>query len=246
MVGAPENEQNSKNRLLSVVVPVFNENKTIMRLINEVRIIDEVYEIILVDDCSTDGTKEIIQQIERENINNLQYPLITCLYHKVNRGKAAALKTGFKSASASIIVIQDADLEYSPKDYKILLRLITDSNYNIVYGSRFAGPHSIGILRSYIANKFLTFFTNILSQIHITDMETGYKMFKKDILKNITIKSKRFGIEPELTIKFAKLGCRIGEVPVVYTPRGYNEGKKIGVKDAIEAVWCIIKYRLFD
>jgi len=226
---------------LSIVIPVFNEKSTIeeiIRCVQAVKIsVDK--EIVIVDDNSQDGTREILETLKASNIK--------IYYHQKNMGKGAALQTGFSKAEGDIILIQDADLEYDPQDYSKLLEPILNGKADVVYGSRFlGGPHRILFFWHYVGNKFLTIFTNMLSNLNLNDMETCYKVFKKEILNKIKFKSKRFGFEPEFTIKVAKLKCRIYEVPISYSGRDYSEGKKIGWKDGIAAIFHIIKYKFFD
>jgi glycosyltransferase involved in cell wall biosynthesis len=225
---------------LSVIIPVYNEKNTIEEIIHRVLNVEIGLEkeIIVVDDCSQDGTREILEE--------LNHPNIKVCFHSKNQGKGAALQTGFSKAEGDIILIQDADLEYDPREYPILLEPILDGRADAVYGSRFLGsPHRVLFFWHYIGNRFLTTFSNMLSNLNLTDMETCYKAFKGEILKKITVKSKRFGFEPEITIKLAKLKCRIYEVPISYSGRDYNEGKKIGWKDGIAAIFHIIRFKFF-
>jgi glycosyltransferase involved in cell wall biosynthesis len=196
-------------------------------------------EIIIVDDGSTDGTGEILKRLKQ--------PDIKVVYHSRNQGKGAALHTGFSEAEGDIILIQDADLEYDPQEYPRLLEPILDGRADAVYGSRFlGGPHRVLYFWHYIGNRFLTAFSNMLSNLNLSDMETCYKVFKKNILGRITLKSKRFGFEPEITLKLAKLKARIYEVPISYSGREYSEGKKTGWKDGLAAVFHIIRFKFFD
>ena len=226
---------------LSIVIPVFNEKNTIEELIRRVQEVDVSLnkEIIIVDDGSNDGTPEILK--------SLKQPDIKVVYHSTNQGKGAALHTGFSEAEGDIILVQDADLEYDPKEYPKLLEPILDGRADAVYGSRFlGGPHRVLYFWHYIGNRFLTAFSNMLSNLNLSDMETCYKVFKKDILDRITLKSKRFGFEPEITLKLAKLNARIYEVPISYSGRDYSEGKKIGWRDGLAALYHIIRYRFFN
>lgn len=226
---------------ISIIIPVFNEKKSIEEIIKRVQAVDVGLEkeIIIVDDCSQDGTRQILEK--------LNYPNMKLFFHSKNKGKGAALQTGFSKAKGDIILIQDADLEYDPKEYHKLLVPILDGRADVVYGSRFlGGPHRVLFFWHYVGNKILTMLSNMMSNLNLTDMETGYKVFKKEILNKIKIKSKRFGFEPEVTIKFAKLKCRIYEVPISYSGRDYSEGKKIGWKDGIAAIFHIIRYKFFD
>jgi len=198
-------------------------------------------EIIIVDDASTDGTREIIEKIHQRQKN------VKIFLHDRNQGKGAALRTGFKSATGDIIIIQDADLEYDPREYPALLQPILDGRADVVYGSRFlAGPHRVLFFWHYLANQFLTFLSNVLTNINLTDMETCFKAFKRDVLEDITLKSNRFGFEPEFTMKVAKKKFRIYEVPISYSGRDYSEGKKITWKDGVAALYTMLKFRFFD
>ncbi|MGB8952632.1 MAG: glycosyltransferase family 2 protein [Candidatus Aminicenantales bacterium] len=225
---------------LSIVIPVYNEKHTIQEIVSRVQAVDVGLEkeIIIVDDCSQDGTHEILEKIKD--------PHIRIIIHSKNMGKGAALQTGFSEARGDIVLIQDADLEYDPKDYPRLMAPILDGRADVVYGSRFlGGPHRVFFFWHYIGNKLLTTFSNMLSNLNLTDMETCYKVFKKEVLSKIRLKSKRFGFEPEVTIKVAKLKCKIYEVPISYSGRDYSEGKKIGWKDGIAAIFHIIRYKFF-
>jgi glycosyltransferase involved in cell wall biosynthesis len=226
---------------LSIVIPVYNEKNTIEELIRRVQEVDVglIKEIIIVDDGSSDGTPEILK--------SLKQPDIKVVYHNTNQGKGAALHTGFSEAEGDIILVQDADLEYDPREYPQLLEPILDGRADAVYGSRFlGGPHRVLYFWHYIGNRFLTAFSNMLSNLNLSDMETCYKVFKKDILDRITLKSKRFGFEPEITLKLAKLKARIYEVPISYSGRDYSEGKKIGWRDGLAAFYHIIRFKFFN
>ncbi len=225
---------------LSIVIPVYNEKDTLNTLLTRVEAVDYEKEIVLVDDCSTDGTREIVENYK----NKKGY---TVLIHPHNRGKGAALRTGFAQASGDIIIIQDADLEYDPKDYGKLLEPILDGRADVVYGSRFlGGPHRVLFFWHYLGNMALTLLSNMLTNLNLTDMETGYKAFTRQVLESITLKCDRFGFEPEFTSKVSKRNFRIYEVPISYSGRDYSEGKKIGWKDGVAAIWYIIRFRLFD
>ncbi len=225
---------------LSIVIPVYNEKDTLNTLLTRVEAVDYEKEIVLVDDCSTDGTREIVENYK----NKKGY---TVLIHPLNRGKGAALRTGFAQASGDIIIIQDADLEYDPKDYGKLLEPILDGRADVVYGSRFlGGPHRVLFFWHYIGNMALTLLSNIMTNLNLTDMETCYKVFTRQVLESITLKCDRFGFEPEFTCKVSKRNFRIYEVPISYSGRDYSEGKKIGWKDGVAAIWYIIRFRLFD
>ena len=226
---------------LSVIIAVYNEKNTIEEIIRRVSDVDVgmTKEIIVVDDFSKDGTRKILE--------NLKYDNVKTFFHPKNKGKGAALKSGFSKAEGDIILIQDADLEYDPREYPKLLEPILDGRADAVYGSRFlGGPHRVLLFWHSVGNKLLTNLSNMFSNLNLTDMETCYKVFKKEILNKITIKSNRFGFEPEITIKLSKLKCRIYEVPISYSGRDYEEGKKIGWKDGVAALFHIIKFSFFD
>jgi glycosyltransferase involved in cell wall biosynthesis len=224
---------------LSVVIPVYNEYSTIRQLYAAVQATTTEKEIILVDDYSTDGTREILEQIPAENTK--------VIFHDRNMGKGAALRTGFKHATGDIIIIQDADLEYDPQQYPKLIQPILEGKADVVYGSRFVSGDYRRVLFFWhmLGNTFLTLLSNMLTNLNLTDMETCYKVFRRDILENITLEEDRFGFEPEITAKFAKLDLRIYEVGISYSGRTYSEGKKIDWKDGVAALWCILKYNLF-
>lgn len=234
--------------LISIIVPVYNEEKTVKKILEKINELDFwskntnlSKEIIVVDDKSIDGTVEKLKNLKNSGkIDNL-------IFHEINQGKGAAIRSGLKEAIGEIIITQDADLEYDPKDYSRLIKPIIDGKADVVYGSRFLGGTSDGHRVLYfwhrVANSILTLFSNILTDMNLTDMETGYKAFKKDSLKNITLKENRFGFEPEITIKLAKKRLRFFEVSVSYNGRTYEEGKKIGFKDGIRALYCLIKYK---
>jgi glycosyltransferase involved in cell wall biosynthesis len=225
---------------LSVVMPVCNEKDTIHEIIARVLKVDTGLEkeLVIVDDFSTDGTRDILGQLDN--------PGIKVFFHPKNMGKGAALRTGFSQAQGDIVLIQDADLEYDPREYPKLLEPILDGRADVVYGSRFlGGPHRVLFFWHYVANKMLTGFANLLSNLNLTDMETCYKVFKKDVLSRIRLKSDRFGFEPEVTIKVAKLKCRVYEVPISYSGRDYREGKKIGWKDGLAAIYHLLRYKFF-
>lgn len=232
--------------LLSIIIPAFNEEKTIHLIldkINSISLINSIEkEIVVINDCSTDKTEDVIKNFITEN------PNITINYtnHQVNQGKGAAIHTGIKQANGDFIIIQDADLEYDPNEYNLLLNPIINGHADVVYGSRFIGgkPHRILFFWHTIGNKFLTFLSNMFTNLNLTDMETCYKLFRSEIIKNIKLKEKRFGFEPEVTSKISKIkNVRIYEVGISYYGRTYEEGKKIGWKDGVWAIYCILKYR---
>jgi len=226
---------------LSVVIPVYNEVGTIKEIVSRVQAVDLEKEIIIVDDGSTDGTRELLQEI------TLSHENVRVLYHDRNQGKGAALRTGFEGATGDIVIIQDADLEYDPREYPVLLEPILDGRADIVYGSRFlGGPHRVLFFWHYLGNKFLTLLSNALTNLNLTDMETCYKVFRREVLNDIQLKSNRFGFEPEFTAKIAKKGFRIYETSISYSGRTYAEGKKIGWKDGVKAIFAIIWFRFFD
>ena len=226
---------------ISVVMPVYNEVDTIEEIISRVNSAAIDKEIIVVDDFSTDGTRQRLEEIIQGQDN------LKVLYHNRNKGKGAALRTGFASLTGDVVIIQDADLEYDPVEYPRLLEPILDGRADVVYGSRFlGGPHRVLFFWHYVGNKLLTLISNALTNLNLTDIETCYKVFKSEILKEIDFKSNRFGFEPEFTAKVARMKLRIYEVPISYSGRTYSEGKKITWKDGLMALFQIIWYRLFD
>ena len=226
---------------ISVVIPVYNEVSTIREIVARVQAVDLEKEIIIVDDGSTDGTREQLQDL------SLSQKSVRILYHDRNQGKGAALRTGFEAATGDIVIIQDADLEYDPREYPVLLAPILDGRADIVYGSRFlGGPHRVLFFWHYLGNKFLTLLSNALTNLNLTDMETCDKVFRREVLNDIQLKSNRFGFEPEFTAKIAKKGFRIYETSISYSGRTYAEGKKIGWKDGVKAIFAIIWFRFFD
>lgn len=230
-----------KTMNISVVIPVYNEIGTVEEIVSRVQDVALEKEIIIVDDASTDGTRERLMDIESTQEN------VKVLYHKRNQGKGAALRTGFKYVTGDIVIIQDADLEYDPKEYPVLLGPVLDGRADVVYGSRFlGGPHRVLFFWHYLGNKFLTLVSNAVNNLNLTDMETCYKVFRREVLGQISVKSNRFGFEPEFTAKVAKKGFRIYEVPISYSGRSYSEGKKITWKDGIVAIFAILRFRFFD
>jgi len=226
---------------LSVVIPAYNEKNTIEEILRRVQAADAGLEkeIVVVDDGSTDGTRDILKK--------LASPGVRVLLHEKNMGKGAALHTGFAQADGEIVLVQDADLEYDPREYVKLLEPILDGRADAVFGSRFlGGPHRVLFFWHYVGNRILTTFSNMLTNLNLTDMETCYKVFKKDILQKIRLKSRRFGFEPEITVKLAKMKCRVFEVPISYSGRLYEEGKKIGWRDGVAALFHILRYKFFN
>jgi len=225
--------------LLSIIVPVYNEEKTIAEVLRKVSCIDMVKEIIVVDDCSTDGTKEILAKVSDGKTRVFS--------HDINLGKGAAVRTALKHATGDIVIIQDADLEYDPQEYPKLINPIIEEKADVVYGSRFlGGPHRVLFFWHSLGNRVITTFANMLSNLNLSDMETGHKAFRREVVQKLDLKSNRFGFEPEITMKLAKARCRIYEVPVSYSGRDYSEGKKITWKDGLAALYHIIRFRLFD
>jgi glycosyltransferase involved in cell wall biosynthesis len=227
---------------LSIVIPVFNEEPTLSEIVKRVQATPYNKELIIVDDASKDRSREIILELAQE------YENIRTFFHDRNQGKGAALRTGFSQVTGDVVLIQDADLEYNPIDYPELLKPIERGVADVVYGSRLVGaaPHRVLFFWHYVGNKMVTTLSNMFTNLNLTDMETCYKVFKAEVLKDIKIKSDRFGVEPELTAKIARKGCRVYEVPISYDGRDYSEGKKITWRDGIAAIYYIIRFRYWD
>ena len=230
---------NSESFTLSIIIPCFNEINTIEEVIKKVKNTSiKSKQIIIIDDFSTDGTREYLESLKDKSI--------LVIFNEMNQGKGAAISKGFEFATGEISIIQDADLEYDPNEYQKLINPILQNKADVVFGSRFQGaePHRVVYFWHRLGNGFLTFLSNMMTNINLTDMETCYKAFRTEIIKSINIREKRFGFEPEITAKVARMNCRIYEVGISYYGRTYEEGKKIGWKDGIRAIWCILKYNL--
>ncbi len=247
------------NPKISIVIPAYNERGTVEEILR--RVLDTTIrkEVIVIDDCSTDGTRQILEAMAERQANHessapaqdggdpIELRDLRFFFQAPNQGKGAALRRGFAEATGEIALVQDADLEYDPRDYPILLEPIIDGRADVVYGSRFlGGPQRVHYFWHYVANRILTLLSDIFTNLKLTDMETCYKAFRREVLKGIQIKSDRFGFEPEITAKIAKHNWRIYEVPITYAGRTYEEGKKITWKDGVQALWCIIRFRLSD
>ncbi len=228
-----------KDPLLSVVMPVYNERDTIEEIIGRVVCVPLRIELIVVDDCSTDGTRDILARLQQER----RFKLVL---QDRNQGKGAALRRGFREVTGDLVVIQDADLEYSPEEYPDLIDLICAGRADVVYGSRFLGRHRVFMFTHYFGNRLLTTLTNVLYNTMLTDMETCYKVMRADVLRSMNLESNGFGIEPELTAKIFKRKYRVYEIPITYDGRGYEEGKKITWRDGITALWVLLKYRFTE
>jgi len=226
---------------LSVVIPIYNEQDTLDEIIEQVRAVPLEKHLVLVDDFSTDDTRDKLKRYEGDDDCNV-------LYHEKNQGKGAALRTGFAAAQGDLVIIQDADLEYNPAEYPKLIQPILDGKADVVFGSRFAGGQAHRVLYFWhtMGNRFLTLMSNVFTDLNLTDMETCYKVFKREVIKDIKIQENRFGFEPEITAKVARMkDVRIFEVGISYSGRTYDEGKKIGWRDGVRAIWCIVKYNVF-
>ena len=247
------------NPKVSIVIPVYNEKSTIDEILRRVLDTSIRKEVIIVDDCSTDGTRQILENMAARQANGeITAPAqdggdpivlreLRFFFQAPNQGKGAALRRGFAQATGEIVLVQDADLEYDPRDYPVLLGPIVDGRADVVYGSRFlGGPQRVHYFWHYVANRSLTLLSDICTNLKLSDMETCYKVFRKEVLKGIQLKSNRFGFEPEITAKIAKHQWRIYEVPITYAGRTYEEGKKITWKDGVQALWCIIRYKFGD
>lgn len=231
----------SSNKVLSVLIPVFNERDTIREVIERVKSVPVNTEIILVDDCSVDGTREILKNIAEEQ------PDLVIRFHDVNRGKGAAIRTALAEVKGDYVIIQDADMEYDPVEFPRLLAPIEQGVADVVYGSRFlGGPHRVLFFWHQLGNQFLTLLSNMLTDLNLTDMETGYKVFRTEVIKRMRLTTDRFGFEPEVTARCAQMRCRIFELPISYWGRDYDAGKKITWRDGLAAFWHIFKFNVLD
>jgi glycosyltransferase involved in cell wall biosynthesis len=225
---------------LTVIIPVYNEKQSIRDILERVLATGLAAEVVVVDDGSTDGTRDILAELDGQNG-------VRVIPHEKNQGKGAAVRTGLAAARGDVLLIQDADLEYDPRDYPTLLKPLEEGLAEVVYGSRFlGGPHRVAMFWHMVANKLLTFMTNVLYDTILSDMETGYKVFRRQVIEGMTLRARRFDFEPEFTAKVLKRKYRIFEVPISFNPRDYSEGKKIGLRDAFEAVWALLRYRFMD
>lgn len=227
---------------ISIVIPVFNERTTLPAVLERVASVSIDKEILIVDDGSTDGTREYLRDLANQPQDGIRI-----FFHERNRGKGAALRTGFREVEGDIVIIQDADLEYDPEDYPALLKPILDGRADVVYGSRFlGGPHRVLFFWHYVGNKILTLISNMLTNLNLSDMETCYKVFRSEVVRNLTFTSDGFAIEAEMTVKIARAGYRVYETPISYSGRDYSEGKKITWKDAFPTLWALIRHRFFS
>jgi len=255
----PQSSGDSRAPLISVTIPVYNERGYIEEILRRVQAVEINKEIIVIDDYSSDGTREWLLQLHRQQAagaqavpildgnSRLRIDNIRFLFQEKNQGKGAALRRGFAAATGEIVLVQDADLEYDPREYPKLLDPILDGRADVVYGSRFlGGPQRVHFFWHYVGNKFLTLLSNMLTNLNLSDMETCYKVFRREVLAGIQLKSNRFGFEPEITAKIAKGEWRIYEVPISYSGRSYEEGKKITWLDGVQALWQVLRYNLFD
>ncbi|HWS87085.1 MAG TPA: glycosyltransferase family 2 protein [Pyrinomonadaceae bacterium] len=235
----PEPQVNAPR--LSVVVPVYNEEATLGEVVEKLLALPRLLEVVVVDDCSTDGTREVARALAEA------HPQVRVARHERNRGKTEALRTGFRLTRGEIVIVQDADLEYDPAEIPLVIEPIVNERADVVYGSRFLVRRATRVLYfyHYLGNKFLTFLSNLLTNLNMTDIETGYKAFRGEVIRNMRITSSGFGFEVEVTAKVAKLGCAIYEVPISYYGRTYDEGKKIGLRDGLQALWLIFRFNLF-
>jgi len=226
---------------LSVIIPVYNEVNTIEQVLDRVRHVPIEKEIVVVDDCSTDGTRDRLKVLQQRDGD------LRLIFHENNQGKGAALRTGFQATTGNIVIVQDADLEYDPGEYPKLIAPILDGKADVVYGTRFAGGESHRVLYfwHFLGNKLLTLLSNVFTDLNLTDIETCYKVFRREVLQRIHLEENRFGFEPEVTAKVARLRVRVYEVGISYAGRTYEEGKKINWKDGLRALWCVLKYNLF-
>lgn len=225
---------------VSIIIPVYNENSTIEEILRRVKAEEIATEILVIDDGSIDGTRDILGNLDQDS-------QVRVILHDRNRGKGAAVRTGFQYATGEVFLIQDADLEYDPRDYPVLIKPLEEGIADVVYGSRFlGGPRRTVMFWHMVANKLLTFMTNLLYNTILSDMETGYKVFKREIVDGMKIHANSFDFEPEFTAKILKKKVRVYEVPISFNPRDYDEGKKIGMRDAFQAVWTLLKYRFVD
>lgn len=233
---------NAQSNLMkvSVVIPVYNEAATVAELIGRVQAVDVPKEIIVVDDCSNDGTRDVLKRLET------QFDNLRVFRQPENLGKGAALRVGFKQAKGDYVLVQDADLEYDPADYPVLLKPLIDGKADVVYGSRFltTKEHRVLFFWHSVGNRLLTLISNMFTNLNLTDMETGYKVFRREVIQAINLEQNRFGFEPEITVKISRMHLRIYEVGISYSGRTYEEGKKIGWKDGVKALWCIVKYSI--